>query len=504
MWLRQRSGRTTLTRQDTETLSTHGEAIGFRRLLDRRELDYYPVGAERRKRLALAMACAIVLYYQQYIFGATSVLTNRELGMSVGFLTAILVVGNVLGAFGSLASGAIERFGRANIVVYGLIVLSFVTAVAMPLATNKWTFLGVACVTCVIEGMVLVAAPGIIRDFSPQSGRGQAMALWVVGPAAGSLLASGVAALTLQSLQTWRSQFIIAGIVGAGLGVLALRYLRELNPDLREQAAVSEDDKILLEARVAAGTFHRPAAPRWRSVMTIAILLPVIGFPLLLIYYHTVITLAPILFATAFGLESVSANALVSGSWAFFVIAAFLGGFVADRYLVRKPWILLGASLCAAVQVALIFLIGNQSSVLVLGIAMALLGVGWGLFQVPWFAAFTETVEARDPALVGKALAVWGWTLRIIATICFGRVSFVVPAADKVINGDLSAVAAAHSQWQTWLVISVIGTFLSAATIPLMAGRWRIRDARRDMEQHAESRRQELARLQAGRRPAHS
>jgi MFS family permease len=223
----------------------------------------------------------------------------------------------------------------------------------------------------------------------------------------------------------------------------------------------------------------------------------VIGFPLMLIYYHTVITLAPILFATAFGLDSVSANALVSASWAFFVIAAFIGGFVADRYLVRKPWILLGALLCAAVQTALIFLIGSQSSVVVLGVAMALLGVGWGLFQVPWFAAFTETVEARDPALVGKALAVWGWTLRIIATICFGLVSFVVPAADKVINGDLSAVAAAHSQWQTWLVMAVIGTLLSAATIPLMAGRWRVRDARRDVERHVEDRKRELARLQA-------
>jgi MFS family permease len=415
--------------------------------------------------------------------------------MSVGFLTAILVIGNVLGAFGSLLSGVVERFGRASVVVYGLLVLSVITAVGMPLATNKWVFLGIACVTCVIEGMALVAAPGIIRDFSPQSGRGRAMALWVVGPAAGSLLASGVAALTLERLQTWRSQFIIAGVVGGVLAVIAFRYLRELSADLREQAAASEEDKELLEARVAAGTFHSRSAPRWRSVMTVAILLPVIGFPLMLIYYHTVITLAPILFATAFGLDSVFANALVSASWAFFVVAAFAGGFVADRFLVRKPWILLGALLCTAVQVSLIFLIGHDAGVLVLGTAMALLGIGWGLVQVPWFAAFTETVEARDPALVGKALAVWGWTLRIVATICFGAVSFVVPAADKVINGDLSAVAAAHTEWQSWLVISVIGGLLSAATIPLMAGRWRTRDARRDAQRQAIRRDEELARL---------
>lgn len=485
-----------MTRQDSDTAQR--AVPRFRRILRRRELDYYPVGVERRKRLALAMACAIVLYYQQYVFGATSALTNRELGMSVGFLTAILVIGNVLGAFGSLVSGVIDRFGRASVVVYGLVVLSVITAVGMPLATNKWMFLSIACVTCIIEGMALVAAPGIIRDFSPQSGRGQAMALWVVGPAAGSLLASGMAALTLEYFQSWRSQFIIAGLVGAVLGVVALRYLRELGADLREQAAVSEDDKLLLEARAAAGAVHGQTPPRWRNVMVVAIVLPVIGFPLMLIYYHTVITLAPILFATAFGLDSVFANGLVSASWAFFVIAAFAGGYIADRYLVRKPWILLGALLCAVIQTVLIFLIGRDVNVLVLGLTMALLGIGWGLFQVPWFAAFTETVEARDPALVGKALAIWGWTLRVVATICFGLVSFVVPAADRVINGDLAAVPAAHTQWQTWLVISVIGSLLSAATIPLMSGRWRISEARRDRQRHAESRQQELAQLRAG------
>jgi hypothetical protein len=59
-------------------------------------------------------------------------------------------------------------------------------------------------------------------------------------------------------------------------------------------------------------------------------------------------------------------------------------------------------------------------------------------------------------------------------------------------------VPAAHTQWQTWLVISVIGSLLSAATIPLMSGRWRISEARRDRQRHAESRQQELAQLRAG------
>ncbi len=33
-----------------------------------------------------------------------------------------------------------------------------------------------------VEGIILVATPALIRDFSPQVGRGAAMAFWTMGP----------------------------------------------------------------------------------------------------------------------------------------------------------------------------------------------------------------------------------------------------------------------------------------------------------------------------------
>ena len=39
-----------------------------------------------------------------------------------------------------------------------------------------------------VEGMVLVATPALVRDFSPQVRRGAAMGLWTMGPVLGSLV----------------------------------------------------------------------------------------------------------------------------------------------------------------------------------------------------------------------------------------------------------------------------------------------------------------------------
>ena len=38
-----------------------------------------------------------------------------------------------------------------------------------------------------VEGVILVATPAMIRDFSPQVGRASAMGFWTLGPVPGSL-----------------------------------------------------------------------------------------------------------------------------------------------------------------------------------------------------------------------------------------------------------------------------------------------------------------------------
>ena len=90
-----------------------------------------------------------------------------------------------------------------------------------------------------VEGVILVSTPALMRDFSPQMGRGVAMGFWALGPTMGALCASLVATHTLDHLKPWQDQFIISGLVCLGVVVIAFFFLRELSPQLRDQLMVS-------------------------------------------------------------------------------------------------------------------------------------------------------------------------------------------------------------------------------------------------------------------------
>ena len=121
-----------------------------------------------------------------------------------------------------------DRWGRANLVTYGLAVTG-VLALITPLAPNKFVFGIFAVLGGVVEGMCLVATPALVRDFSPQIGRASAMGFWTLGPVVGSLIVSFVANRTLPHLDnSWSSQFYIVGVVGLIAFAIALFGLREL------------------------------------------------------------------------------------------------------------------------------------------------------------------------------------------------------------------------------------------------------------------------------------
>ncbi len=81
----------------------------------------------------------------------------------------------------------------------------------------------------IFEGIILVVTPALIRDFSPQVGRAQAMSFWTVAPVLGSVLVTKVSSHTLDSHPRWQFQFEVAGWAGLVVCVLGLLFLRELN-----------------------------------------------------------------------------------------------------------------------------------------------------------------------------------------------------------------------------------------------------------------------------------
>src|ERR1700728_1387407 len=231
------------------TATVNGVATAGVQGLWRRQIDHYPETRHRMWYLGIVVSVTVILYYQFYIAGAVSPTIIADYGMTFPFYVYITVVANAVGAFGSLAAGLADRWGRAILVAYGVLITGLLALIGIPNVSGKWAFAVLFCAIGLVEGVILVATPALIRDFSPQLGRASAMGFWTLGPVIGSLVVAVVSSNTLNHLAAWQDQFIIAGVVGLIVGVVALFGLKELSPRLRDQLMVAIKDRALLEAR---------------------------------------------------------------------------------------------------------------------------------------------------------------------------------------------------------------------------------------------------------------
>ena len=140
-----------------------------------RQLDHYPDTGPRTTYLAITVLATIVLYYELYVQGAVATKIIEELHFSFTQFVFVAVIGNAVGAFASLFAGLADRWGRANLVVAGVLITGLLILFAIPHAHDKTTYTVLLALVSLVEGIALVATPALIRDFSPQVGRGQAM-----------------------------------------------------------------------------------------------------------------------------------------------------------------------------------------------------------------------------------------------------------------------------------------------------------------------------------------
>ncbi len=56
------------------------------------------------------------------------------------------------------------------------------------------------------------------------------------------------------------------------------------------------------------------------------------------------------------------------------------------------------------------------------------------LAYAPWMAGYTESVEAKNPALVATGLALWGWILRLVVAISFIFLPVVIDSVNPVVR----------------------------------------------------------------------
>jgi MFS family permease len=504
----------------------------------RRQLDTYPDTGARVVYLAITVLATVTLYYELYVGGAVSTLLLANLGMSFTFYVVILAFANLIGAFGSLFAGLADRWGRANLVVGGLLITGVIVAFIMPAATNKWAFAIELFVLGLVEGICLVATPALIRDFSPQVGRATAMGFWTAGPVVGSLVVAVVGSATIPAVVTntrfWTHEFLICGIAGLVVFLIALAGLRELSPQLRDQLMVTMRDRALIEARAKGLDIEAALRHPFRQLLKVDVIVSAIAVSLMLLIYYTAVGFSVIYLSSMFGFSLKDANGLGNWNWGFDLIAVILIGFVSDWFRVRKPFMVIGGAGAAVMTIVYLLQAGHHPSYYTLAAILALGAFFLGVAYTPWMASFTETVEARNPALTATGLAIWGWIIRVVVFLSFLLIPAVINSVTPLVNygGTVAAFAAkykgvppakippqvllylkehagavtqaaaqAPGQWKAWYWICFAGIVFFLLSIPLLRGRWSPAAARKDEQEHDAMVTAELAKLKTAATP---
>jgi MFS family permease len=416
-----------------------------------RQLASYPDTGRRMFFLAVTVLATIMLYYELYVAGSVSTLILANLHASFNFFVYLLAFGNLIGAFGALLAGITDRFGRANVVVGGLLVTAIMTLFVLPNATNKWAYGIEGFAVGLVEGMCLVATPALIRDFSPQMGRATAMGFWTVGPVAGSLIVAVVGSATVPAVVTndriWTDQYIYCGIAGLVVWLIALVGLRELSPRLRDQLMVSIRDRALVEARAKGLDIEAALKHPFRQLLKVDIVVSAFAVSVMLLIYYTAVGFSLIYLTTVLGFSVKNGDGLGNWNWGFNVIAVLLVGIISDRFRVRKPFMVIGGVIAAVMVVVYLEQAGHHPGYYTVALMLALLSLGLGIAFAPWMASFTETVEARNPALTATGLAIWGWIQRIVVFVSFLIIPAVVSTVTPLVTygPTVQADAAAYA-----------------------------------------------------------
>ncbi len=420
-----------------------------------RELVHYPAAPARVWYLVVTLAIAVTLYSHVFVAVSALPLLQRELGFTLQhfglFFMLVFLVSAISSLFGSLS----DRLGRANLVVYGSI-LSGLLTLGIALTGTTSSFFIAGWILTFVEGVLQITLLALVRDFSPRMSRAFALGFYSIGPWGGQILAATVARLTLPVYGTWQSQYVISSALSLLVALIAFLGLRELGPGLRGQVVMTADAAAGLEERAAR--FDVAAATRhpWRQMLRSSILLSSLGYGFYFVPRYTFNLFLPTYLNGALALSLVQANSIASFFGLAFIGGSLVVGFCSDRLQVRKPFMLIGT---VAVALTLVFFMGltPDTALGVLTLTLICLSFCLAMGNVSWLAAFTETAEAINPALIGTALAIQGAILRL---------SSIGTAATQVL------VVGNGQGWATWWWVCIACLVVYLPSMLVLAGGW--------------------------------
>lgn len=424
-----------------------------------RKLAHYPTDRRRIAYLTIVVLIAVVLYYVYWEEGATLPLMLPYFHMSFRWFLFLVVVSNGLGAFAALTGGVADKVGRVNLCLAGVLVIGLVQLAVIPNVHSKMAFSLSYCVIGVVEGIILVVTPALIRDFSPQVGRATAMGFWTVGPTLGFVVASLVATHTLPHLKPWQDQFVISGIVTLVVFAIAFAGLRELSPELRDQLMVTERERALVELRARGLDIKKATAHPWRTLLRWDLIASSLGISTFLLIFYAAVAVFTLYWVVVFNETTADANGINLWFGVANAAAVVVMGIASDALHVRKPFILVGV---IGTMVATFLLLGRTAhpatGYYTNAVIVMLLGIAVGTAYPAWMANYTENVEEKNPALAATGLAIWGWVLRVVVAASFLAMPFVITTSNPIVDNVQAAEALQAFEAAQPYVPSLAGT----------------------------------------------
>jgi predicted MFS family arabinose efflux permease len=330
-------------------------------------------------------------FFDRLIIGALGEPIRKEFELgdaSLGLLaTAFTLVYAVAGLpLGRLA----DRVSRPGILAGGVLVWSLFTA-ASGLARSYWQIFAFRIGVGIGEASCAPAATSLISDLFPQEKRARAMSIFMLGLPIGIALSFAVSG-TLAQAYGWRTAFIVAGIPGLVLAVLAL-FIREPRRDAVDVPAAAGSGvgspyrRILssptMRWLIVSGAIHNFCLYALSSFMT----------PYLMRFHELEIRDASIIAMFVNGV--------------FTLPGMLLGGFVGDAASKRRPnggLIVVGAATLLAIPLfvsAVLAEAGNTT------LFLWTMGGAFALMYFYYSVTYAAIADVTEPRLRGTAMSVY-------------------------------------------------------------------------------------------------
>jgi len=147
-------------------------------------------------------------------------------------------------------------------------------------------------------------------------------------------------------------------------------------------------EKVLIEAKAAGLDLQKLTKNRWRQMMHVSTVLSPIAINLFLIIYFTAIAYFVFYLPAFLGFSLSSFNGIQEIYWGVDIVALLVFGFISDKMMVRKPFMVVGA-IGTIIAILLLLNAKHGVSFTTISLILSLLSASLACCYGPWFASFT-------------------------------------------------------------------------------------------------------------------